>query len=100
MFYLENLPDALWLLSFHFLPGSVCSVEIDAVQQRLASKIEVLRKDSAVARHAAPGPRHAAAEAAPGGDGYNGFTGQSGSGQQRDATQPFRGAYVPGGNEA
>ena len=31
------------------------SVEIDAVQQRLASKVEVLRKDSAGARRAAPG---------------------------------------------
>ena len=55
VFYLENLSDALWLLLFHFLPGSICSVEIDAVQQRLASKIEVLRKDSAAARRAAPG---------------------------------------------
>ena len=29
---------------------SICSVEIDAVQQRLVSKIEVLRNDSAAAR--------------------------------------------------
>ena len=55
MFYFEYLPDALWLLLFHFLPGSICSEEIDAVQQRLASKIEALRKVSAAARCAAPG---------------------------------------------
>ena len=63
MFYFENVPDALWLLLFHFLPGSICSVEIDAVQQRLASKIEVLCKDSAAARRATPGtlPRRSAA---------------------------------------
>ena len=66
MFYFENVQDALWLLSFHFLPGSICSVEIDAVQ--LTSKTEVLRKDSAVARRAAPGPLRRSW--APGGDGF------------------------------
>ena len=43
------------LLLFHFLPGSICSVEIYAVQQRLASEIEVLRNDSAAERRTAPG---------------------------------------------
>ena len=56
MFYFENSPDALWLLLFIFLPGSICSVEIDSVQQRLASKIEVLRNDCGAAR-----PNHSAA---------------------------------------
>ena len=79
MFYFENVQDALWLLSFHFLPGSICSVGIDAVQQRLASIVEVLREDSAVARHAAPGPLLRRSWA-PGGDG---LIDQSGSGQQR-----------------
>ena len=32
---------ALRLLLFHFLACSICSVEIDAVQQRLAAKIEI-----------------------------------------------------------
>ena len=45
VFYFENWPEALWLLLFHFLPGSICSVEIDAVHQQLVSKIEVLRND-------------------------------------------------------
>ena len=69
MFYFENGPDALWLLLFHFLPGSICSVEIDAVQQRLASKIEMLRNDSAAARRAAPGTLLRRSAAAPGGNG-------------------------------
>ena len=52
------------LYGFNFFTScSICSVEIDAVQQRLASKIEVLWNDSAAARRAAPGtlPRRSAA---------------------------------------
>ena len=69
MFYFENGPDALWLLLFHFLPCSICSVEIDAVQQRLAAKIEMLRNDSAAARRAAPGTLLRRSAAVPGGNG-------------------------------
>ena len=71
MAFIISLPA--WL---HLLCG------IYAIQQRLASKIEVLRKDSAVVRRAAPGRRRASpsVSAAPGGDG---FIDQSGSDQQR-----------------
>ena len=57
------------LLLFHFLPGSICSVEIYVVQQRLASKIEMLRNDSAAARRDAPGTLLRRSAAAPGGNG-------------------------------
>ena len=68
MAFIISLPARL-----HLLCG------IDAIQQRLASKIEVLRKDSAVARRGAPGAL-LRRSAAPGGDG---FIDQSGSDQQR-----------------
>ena len=60
---------ALWLLLFHFLACSICSVEIDAVQQLLAAKIGMLRNDSAEARRAASGTLLRRSAAAPGGNG-------------------------------
>ena len=56
-------------LLFHFLPCSICSVEIDAFQQRLAVKIKMLRNDSAAARRAAPGTLLRRSAAASGGNG-------------------------------
>ena len=124
MFYFEHLPDALGLLLFHFLPGSICSVAIYAVQQRLESKIEVLRNDSAAARLTAPGTLLRRSAARPVGVGISWhLTIRFNSDSepiifptpstlemmsliewQRSAAvtaaKPFRRAYVPGGNQS
>ena len=87
------MTDALWLLLFHFLPGSSCSVEIDAtVQQRLASKIELLRNDSAAARRAAPGTMLRCSAARP--------VEMVSLIRVAPISSGDRGAYVPSGNQA
>ena len=42
-FYCDNWPDALWLSLSDFLPGSICSVGLDACWTRRPSKIDPAR---------------------------------------------------------